>query len=119
MTLLRTLLEVLLVYAGIGQAILIWLEVRAYRRFMHRSFLLLALGSALGLCYSGVSLAVYLVPGAAAHWESYLVAALILGFLQVPLAVVGILLLFKSYGRLHAGGAGVLPNTSPERTRDG
>ena len=86
---------VLLVQSG-----MLWLQASALRRHRHRSFLLLAIGSVLGILYCLTSFPLYLM-----HISEDAFCALMLGstalvLIGAVLGLVGTALLFRSYTKL-------------------
>jgi hypothetical protein len=116
---LRVLALVLLWAAPICQAILLWLQARAFAKYGHRSFGVLLAGTLLGMVLSIVTLLLYTVPAALHSLKNLYPLALIAGIAQIPIAIWGVAWLFQSYGELHARAASVLPDKSLERTREG
>jgi hypothetical protein len=116
---LRVFAESWLAIAGVGQLILLWLQLRALIKFRHTSFRVLAIGTVLGLVYTCIMLAVYLAPTLIASPRELTVIAMLIGLIQIPMAVWGVAWLFRSYGEILSRSAVVLPNTSLERTREG
>ncbi|MFV3378611.1 hypothetical protein ACNE9Y_31330 [Pseudomonas sp. NY11226] len=86
---------VLLIQSG-----MLWLQAKALRRHGHRSFLLLAIGSALGILYCLTSFPLYLMRlGEDTFWAlTFGSTALVL--VGATLGLVGTALLFRSYGKL-------------------
>ena len=115
---LRTLAYVLLWSAAFCQAILLWLQVRAFAQYRHKSFAVLAVGTILGLALAAVTLIVYLAPSTLPSPKGVYAFALVCGIAQVPIAIFGVAWLFRSYGQLQSRAQGVLPNTSLEQTRE-
>jgi len=116
---LRAFADIWLAIAGVGQAILLWLQVRAFVKFHHTSFSVLALGTALGLVYTCILLAVYRAPSLMPFARQMVVIAMLIGAIQIPVAIWGVAWLFRSYGELFSRSALALSNTSPDRKREG
>ena len=115
---LRAFVDIWLALAGLGQAILLWLQLRAFAKFRHTSFSVLAIGTVLGLVYTCLMLSVYLAPSLTSFPRQLVVIAMLLGAIQIPVAIWGVAWLFRSYGELLSRSALVLPNTSLERTSE-
>jgi uncharacterized membrane protein len=105
--------------AGFAQAILLGLQVRAWVKYKHKSFAVLAAGTVLGLTMAVVTLFVYVAPSVLPSPKAFYAVALCCGIAQVPIALWGVAWLFRSYGQLQLSARGVLPDTSLERTREG
>jgi uncharacterized membrane protein len=116
---LRTLAYVLLWSAAFCQAILLWLQLRAYAKYRHKSFAVLAVGTILGLALAAITLLVYLAPSTLPSPKDFYAVALVCGIAQVPLALVGVAWLFRSYDQLQSRVQDVLPNNALESTREG
>ena len=99
--LVRTYIILFLVIALVGQTALLGLQVRAYRRFGHQSFGLLAGGTVLGLTYGIMTLVLTLSPSAVNSPMKFYLVALVIGAAQVPIGLWGVYSLFSSYGQLH------------------
>ena len=115
---LRTLAYVLLWSAALCQLVLLGLQLRAYAAYKHRSFLVLAVGTTLGLALAAITLAVTLAPSALPSPKAFYAVALVCGIAQVPIAIWGVAWLFQTFGQLQSRLAVVLPNNSLERTRE-
>jgi uncharacterized membrane protein len=116
---LRILAYVLLWSAAFCQAILLWLQVRAFSKYRHKSFAVLAVGTTLGLVMAALTLLVSLAPSTLPSPKGFYAVALVCGIAQVPVALFGVAWLFRSYGELQSRVQGLLPNTSLDRTREG
>src|SRR3546814_18940584 len=86
---------------------MLWLQAGALRRHGHRSFLLLAIGSVLGILYCLTSFPLYLMHlGEDAFWALTL-GSTALVLVGASLGLVGTALLFRSYAKLaERAGAG-------------
>lgn len=84
----------------IGQTVLVWLQLRAFRRYKHKSFALLALGTASFWFYSIGALLVVLEPWTIPWWSprDAFIGVLMLSNIGVPLGIWGTAWLFQSYG---------------------
>jgi len=116
---LRTLVDLALWASAIGQAILLWMQLRALAEYKHRSFGILAVGTTLGLAASIVLLLVVLAPSALPSPRKFYAAALAVSVAQIPVAIWGVAWLFRSYGQLRRKEQFVLPDKSLEQTREG
>jgi len=116
---LRTLTRVTLWAATVCQVVVLWLQLRAFAQYKHRSFAVLAVGTVLGLVSSAISAGLAVSPSDSPAIRSLYGAALIGTIAQIPVAIWGVVLLFRSYGHLQLTSQQVLPNTSLERTREG
>jgi hypothetical protein len=105
--------------AAFCQVILLWLQLRAFAKYRHRSFAVLAVGTMFGLALAAITLLVYLAPSTLPSPKGMYSVALVCGIAQVPVAIFGVAWLFRSYGQLQSGARGLLPNNSLERTREG
>jgi uncharacterized membrane protein len=95
------------------------LQVRAFAKYRHKSFAVLAVGTVLGLALAAITLLVYLAPSTLPSPKGLYAVALVCGIAQVPVAIFGVAWLFRSYGQLQSRAQGVMPNNSLERTREG
>jgi CDP-diglyceride synthetase len=116
---LRTLAYALLWAAGFCQFILLWMQVRAFARYRHKSFAVLAVGTMLGLTLAVVTLLEYFAPSILRSPKGLYAVALVCGIAQVPVGVWGVAWLFQSYGQLQSRAHGLLPTISLERAREG
>jgi hypothetical protein len=76
---------------------LTYIQVGAYRRHGHYSFLLLALCSVLNVAYIVLTVLPYVVTPLAAYYPSFFTVAVCAVFIQIPLGVWGTVALFRSY----------------------
>jgi hypothetical protein len=116
---LLTLTRVTLWAATFCQIVVLWLQLRAFAHYKHRSFAILAVGTLLGLVSSAISAGLSVSPSDSPAIRSLYGAALIGTIAQIPLAIWGVIWLFRSYGHLQLRSQQVLPNTSLERAREG
>ncbi|MBJ7575495.1 hypothetical protein [Luteimonas sp. MC1828] len=86
---------VLLVQSG-----MLWLQASALRRHGHRSFLLLAIGSALGILYCLTSFPLYLMRISEDTFWALTLGSTALVLVGASLGFVGTALLFRSYAKL-------------------
>jgi hypothetical protein len=97
----RALFEIALTITLVGQTVLLWLQLSALRKYRHGSFVALALGTSLGLLYSAVAFLITVAPSAVPSPGWTYLGAMILGAVQVPVAIWGSAWLFRSYGQLY------------------
>jgi hypothetical protein len=86
--------------AAIAQLTLLFLQLGAFRRHRHPSFLVLGVATSLGLVYTAILLFVQMkstLTGAAVGFYSI---ALGIGMVQLPIGVWGAAWLFRAYGDL-------------------
>ena len=82
------------------QLIMLALQLNAFWRHRHYSFLLLAIGTLLALAYMLFLWMPRLVPSLRANFETLYFIALVFAAIQMPLATWGTAALFRSYRRL-------------------
>ena len=95
---------------------LLCLQVWAFRRYRHFSFLLLAISTTAGLFYFGVFGASYFFPVIAAHYLLFFILAACFFAVQVVFGIWGTVALFRSYGALVSANLAGTPNYSLKRT---
>ena len=98
---LRTLAHITLIVAVIGQLALLWLQLDALRKYKHRSFVALALGTSLGLIFSTIELVVLFAPAAAPSIRQLYYVGMVIGIVQIPVAIWATAWLFRSYGQMY------------------
>jgi uncharacterized membrane protein len=101
MSTLQAIIDVALIVGGLGQAVLLSLQLRALRKYSHKSFGVLAAGTALGLISTVLGLLISLAPSVLPAPQRIYFVAVVLGTIQVPVAVWGVAWLFLSYGQMH------------------
>jgi hypothetical protein len=84
----------------VTQGIILSLQLSAYRRHKHPSFMVLAIGTVLGLLYTWLILVPRLYPPMRNSSVELYFVALALGAVQLPVGVLGVAWLFRSYRRL-------------------
>lgn len=82
------------------QSGMLWLQARALRRHGHRSFHILAIGSALGILYCLTSFPLYLMRLGEGTFLALTLGSTALVLVGASLGLVGTVLLFRSYGKL-------------------
>jgi hypothetical protein len=87
-------------FVVLGQAALLWLQIRGLQRYKHRSFILLASSTSIGLTYTSVRLFFYMVPSAEqAPAVTDIVISISVVF-QMIFGVWGAAWLFHAFGKL-------------------
>ena len=84
------------------EIVLLWLQLRAYLRHRHLSFLLLSVSTISGLLYFGLYSAPYIVPAAASYYHILIILSAGFFAAQVVLGIWGTAALFGSYRALAA-----------------
>jgi hypothetical protein len=82
---------------------LLYLQVVAYRRHHHQSFLLLTYSTLTALLSLGISLIPRFVPDARAWYLEFFIVSAVFYFIYAVLGVWGVASLFRSYGALRQG----------------
>jgi biotin transporter BioY len=88
------------IFMLLTQLVLIGLQVAAYRRHRHASFLVLSLSSIVGLVYSVVVSLPYLTASALPHVTSLITAGAVIFVPAALLGITGTALLFAAYRQL-------------------
>ena len=92
--------EAMTMFATLVMFFLVGIQIQALRRYRHKSFLFLLIGSSLGLVSSCVAIAAYLAPPG---WPMWLHNLELRCLFYVPSAIFGVtgtVSLFRSYGEL-------------------
>ena len=84
------------------ELILLCLQVWAFRRFRHFSFLLLTISTIAGLLYFGLFEAPYILPNLAGYYQAFVTVGVGFFVVQTAFGIWGTLALFRSYGALAA-----------------
>ena len=100
MATLRTLALWFYWAAAIAQLALLFLQVGAFRRYRHPSFLVLGLATSLGLVYTAILLFVRMKSTLSGGAVGFYSIALGIGMAQLPIGVWGTAWLFRAYGEL-------------------
>jgi hypothetical protein len=82
---------------------LLYLQVAAYRRHHHRSFLLLTFSTLTALLSLGVLVIPHLIPETRAWYLGIFITSATFYFIYAVLGVWGVASLFRSYGALQQG----------------
>ena len=98
--------------AGIGLLILFGLQIGAFLKFRHASFLVLSIGTLLGLLAPVVSVLYPRMPFGLSSQRAMFAVPMICGIAQIPIAICGVAWLFRSYGELHERAAIVAAGNS-------
>ena len=93
--------------ALVGQAVLLWLQVRAFRRYEHTSFAILAIGTLIGLVATSTTVLAVAAPYLLITPTQAHIVFLVLTSIQVPVGLWGVVWLFQSYGQLRSRNQGV------------
>lgn len=86
--------------ALVGQAVMLWLQSRAFRQYAHTSFLVLAIGTVLGLVATATTVLAFAAPSLVVTPTQAHIAFLVLTSIQIPICLWGTVWLFRSYGQL-------------------
>jgi hypothetical protein len=84
----------------LGQAVILWMEVAAYRRHRHLCFLWLIVASVSGILYFVLYQLPYVVPGMTKSWQTLVAFATGFFSAQLVLGVCGMAALLRSYRAL-------------------
>lgn len=84
-------------FAFVMQIVMLGLQLAAYRRHGHKSFLVLCLASMLGIVYCVLAGVPYLVPLDMSVLVKLTAASALIGGMSALMAILGTHMLFKSY----------------------
>lgn len=87
-------------FMALVAATMLWLQIGAYRRHHHGSFLILALGSMFGILQIAASLASNLAAQNTMQVAILRSGAAVFLLLAIALGLIGTVLLFRSYAEL-------------------
>ena len=88
------------VFVLLVQCIMLWLQLGAFRRHGHRSFVFLAASSAIGILYSLLFFPLYLMRLTESTYWTLVLCSTALVLVGAPIGVFGTFLLFRSYAKL-------------------
>lgn len=92
-----TIARYLSLFALLAQLVLLGLQLAAYRRHRHASFLVLSLASIIGLAYGAVIGLPYFTASAMPHVLSLITVGGVIGIAATLLGITGTVLLFRAY----------------------
>lgn len=92
-----TIARYLSIFALLAQVVLLGLQLAAYRRHRHASFLVLSLASIVGLAYLAVISLPYFTASAWPHAVSLVTVGAVIGVPATLLGIAGTVLLFGAY----------------------
>ncbi|MET4615903.1 biotin transporter BioY [Stenotrophomonas sp. 2619] len=95
-----TIARYLSLFALLAQLVLLGLQLAAYRRHRHASFLVLSLASIIGLAYGVVIGLPYFTASAMPHVLSLITVGGVIGIAATLLGITGTVLLFRTYREL-------------------
>ncbi len=87
-------------FAIVMQVVFLWLQFGMFRRYQHHSFMLLAIGSVLGIVYYLVALSMDFVPLDSVKIAMIGLVSTVLVTISTLLYLIGTISLFRSYAEL-------------------